>query len=976
MPPKPAPEGFDRGSGSGRGRGRGRGRGCGRGRGGDHGGGDRRGWRGGGRGSSSVRGGPPRRGGNPTRATPFPVSGGPAIQRHLIPAAHVTAIGVKRLGHGTSGRPIEVFTNSFEIELKQGTIYHYDGMYLYFSSKVFTKQFPLFLYVAVVIAPADRPLPAAKNFEIIQALQTQVEPGVFARPAVYDGRKNLFTTYELPIGPGGRSFAMPPSIGVFTVRLTLVASINPEYDLLHVFPDSTVVLLIPRVLQRFVLGEQSQDNTVLTAIMVLNVVVRMAANLRYSLNVRSFLTDRETRDVGGGIVLWRSYFQSVRPAIGRIVINIDISAGAMYMPGSLIDVALAILGRPGNPNALAPRQGLPDRERIRVQRFITPGLKITTTVDQRDPNQAPRSRGVKKLSKEGARDLTLELTSGQTTTVADYFRQKLNRPLRFPDVICVELASGALIPLELCHVPPGQIMRKQVPPDKTNSVLEFATKRPNDRLGSIVNGLGVLEYGQSEYVREFGMTVANEPIRIQARVMNPPTLRYHQSSKQLSARPRDGAWNLIDKRMFTPSNVAQWIIIIYERQQRFNDQVANQMASDLVRACETVGISINSQPTLIKWESRQGNIGHQLRAASDECQRRTMNLPTLVIVVLPEGGNDIYSAVKHFGDVAMGIVTQCMKSSKCFRARPQYYANITLKLNVKLGGVNSVPEPCDISFLTNTTIPTIVMGECAHAIRSAPVSGSGDRLSVASLVGSIDTSAVRYVSTMEVQTFRREIIDAMESMSTYVLTQYRSATGVYPERIVLYRKGISEGQFATIIKSELPLIRNACKKLGFNPTITLIIVGKPRHVRFFPRSENEGDRGGNCPAGTVVDSDVVNPVEFEFYLQSHGGVPGTARPTHYSVLVDENRFTADGLQALSYALCHVYAPATCSVSIPAPIYYAKLVCSHSKHHFDPRLDLTISETATDTTEATTTLERFRQAFKPTHERLKSLMYFC
>ena len=34
-------------------------------------------------------------------------------------------------------------------------------------------------------------------------------------------------------------------------------------------------------------------------------------------------------------------------------------------------------------------------------------------------------------------------------------------------------------------------MRKQVPPDKTNSVLEFATKRPNERLDSICNGLSV-----------------------------------------------------------------------------------------------------------------------------------------------------------------------------------------------------------------------------------------------------------------------------------------------------------------------------------------------------------------------------------------------------------------------------------------------------------------------------------------------------
>ena len=95
-------------------------------------------------------------------------------------------------------------------------------------------------------------------------------------------------------------------------------------------------------------------------------------------------------------------------------------------------------------------------------------------------------------------------------------------------------------------------MRKQVPHDKTNSVLEFATKRPRDRLESICNGLRVcpesgssavlltiyskvLEYGESAYVQEFGMTVEEAPLRTQARVINAPTLRYHQSSKQPSA---------------------------------------------------------------------------------------------------------------------------------------------------------------------------------------------------------------------------------------------------------------------------------------------------------------------------------------------------------------------------------------------------------------------------------------------------------
>jgi hypothetical protein len=41
--------------------------------------------------------------------------------------------------------------------------------------------------------------------------------------------------------------------------------------------------------------------------------------------------------------------------------------------------------------------------------------------------------------------------------------------------------------------------------------------------------------------------------------------------------------------MIHGSQVPNWMVIIYERQQRFNDQTANQMVNDLVRACEVVG---------------------------------------------------------------------------------------------------------------------------------------------------------------------------------------------------------------------------------------------------------------------------------------------------------------------------------------------------------------------------------------------------
>ena len=149
---------------------------------------------------------------------------------------------------------------------------------------------------------------------------------------------------------------------------------------------------------------------------------------------RSFFTDRETRDVGGGIILWRGYFQSVRPAIDRMLVNIDISTGVMYKPGTLINLALEFLGKPGEPNALA-RRWLPERERMRLQQFIS-GLKVTTPHNEHNPG---RLRLVKKLTRESAQERSFEVADGQSITVAQYFQERLNRPLRFPDVICVEV---------------------------------------------------------------------------------------------------------------------------------------------------------------------------------------------------------------------------------------------------------------------------------------------------------------------------------------------------------------------------------------------------------------------------------------------------------------------------------------------------------------------------------------------------------
>lgn len=168
----------------------------------------------------------------------------------------------------------------------------------------------------------------------------------------------------------------------------------------------------------------------------------MEPTIKYPFNVRSFFTDKETKDIGGGLVLWRGYFQSIRPAVGRMLINVDISTGTMYKPGSLLNLCKEFIGR-SDPNALAPKRGFPDRERIRLQRFLT-GIRVQT-VNPADGRIMGSPRVIKKLSTAGAADMTFTMREGGTLTVANYFRQHYNRPLVYPDVLCVEVRVFCLL---------------------------------------------------------------------------------------------------------------------------------------------------------------------------------------------------------------------------------------------------------------------------------------------------------------------------------------------------------------------------------------------------------------------------------------------------------------------------------------------------------------------------------------------------
>jgi len=315
-----------------------------------------------------------------------------------------------------------------------------------------------------------------------------------------------------------------------------------------------------------------------------------------------------------------------------------------------------------------------------------------------------------------------------------------------------------------------------------------------------------------------------------------------------------------------------------------------------------------------------------------ELERRDQGPPQLIMVIKQDKGTTSYGDIKRMSDTVLGIPSQCIVSANVPKANPQYCANVCMKINMKLNGKNSIlREPLPLV----TTSPTIIIGaDVEH-----PRSGVGFRPAIASVVGSIDRYSARYVARVEAQKSRDDIIQLPGMMRDLFLAYYQS-TSRKPEHVVYYRDGVSEGQMQDVLQAEMRSLRKACKMISedYNPPITFVVVNKRHHMRAFGQNPRDTDRKGNVVPGTVVDTGIVDTHRFDFFLYGHAGIQGTSVPAHYTVLHDENNFSADDIQRLTYYLGYTFSRCTRSVSFTTPVYYAHLAAARARFFLNETSD--------------------------------------
>ncbi|KAI4296993.1 hypothetical protein L6164_036906 [Bauhinia variegata] len=774
----------------------------------------------------------------------------------------------------------------------------------------------------------------------------------------YDGEKNIFSAVPLP----EETFKVVTSRGederttTYVVTLTLVNKLE-----LRKLKDylSGHVLSIPRdILQGMDL-----------------VVKENPARCTVSVG-RNFYSTREAQDLQAGIVAIRGFQHSLKPTSQGLSLCLDYSVLAFRKQMSVLDFL-----HEHNPSFNLNEIG---RFRKYMEETLV-GLKVNVT-----HRRTKQKYIVGRLTPKNTRYITFPVEDPESKSppknisLLDYFQDKYGVDIQYKDIPCLDLGKGNkmnYVPMELCVLVEGQrYPKEQLSFHAGKTLKDMSLAYPDNRMNTIRRMM------QSEegpcgggIIQNFGMNVNMNMTKVEGRVIGPPELRLGKPNGEMmkiQLDPEKCNWNLLGKSMVVGKPVVCWGILDFSRKERDRLDVG-KFVQNLIVKYKKLGIGLK-EPVIYESASMRSlsNVDYLfelLEGIKENAYKKGNGCPLQFLLCVMTRKDPGYRYLKFISETKVGIVTQCCLSPIANKGQDQYLTNLSLKINAKLGGSN-VELGNGLPYFKGDEPVMFVGADVNH-----PASRDTSSPSIVAVVATVNWPAAnRYAARVCPQHHRTEKILSFGEICLELVQCYARLNKVRPAKIIIFRDGVSEGQFDMVLNEELQDLKKAFQSIGFFPTITLIVAQKRHQTRLFLENRNSVS---NVFPGTIVDTKIIHPFEFDFYLCSHHGSLGTSKPTHYHVLWDEHKFTSDALQKLIYEMCFTFARCTKPVSLVPPVYYADLAAYRGRlyhevlaemHSPDSGASLSSLSGASSSISSATSLD---QKFYRLHTDMENNMFF-
>jgi aubergine-like protein len=414
---------------------------------------------------------------------------------------------------------------------------------------------------------------------------------------------------------------------------------------------------------------------------------------------------------------------------------------------------------------------------------------------------------------------------------------------------------------------------------------------------------------------EFSQTLLDMPGRLL------PTEKIYQtnanSTYTYNKDSADWSREMRGQPLLKPVQLSNWVMLFTQRDQGS----ANDLCTTLQKIGPPMGMNI-ARANMIQLPDDSTNT--YLRALKD-CVRPDINMG---VAILPSNRKDRYDAIKSYCCVENPVPSQVVLARTLSKKQMlmSVATKIGIQLNCKMGG--------EVWALDIPLKKIMVVG--IDTYHDSLKKGR----SVGAFIASMNSTLTRYYSRCAFQSSHEELQNALRICMQAALKNFHQINGELPEKIIVFRDGVGDGQLATVHEHEVKQLLDCFQAVGpdYNPKCAVVVVTKRISSRFFL-----SDRGAvnNPLPGTVIDTEATRPEWYDFFIVSQSVRQGTVSPTHYNVIHDTTGLRPDHMQRLAYKLCHLYYNWPGTIRVPAPCQYAHKMAFlvGQSLHKDPSLAL-------------------------------------
>jgi aubergine-like protein len=334
---------------------------------------------------------------------------------------------------------------------------------------------------------------------------------------------------------------------------------------------------------------------------------------------------------------------------------------------------------------------------------------------------------------------------------------------------------------------------------------------PADRISALrkfIENINSCKEAKAE-LENWGIKIHPDVLKVTGRQLQGEKILL-KSRNFICGHEADWSREIMKEHMITAVPLQNWILGFTKKDQK--------NAMEFVKMLQQVGPPMGmpiKEPMLL--EMKDDRIETFVRSIRDNCTPEVQ----LVVVVQPTSRDDRYAAIKKLCCVEKPVPSQVINGRTI--TQPQKLKAITqkiaLQINCKLGGELWALE---IPLKNMMVVGIDVYHETSHKGRS-----------VGGFVASVNSSLTRWYSRVCFQMTGQELVDRLRGCFQAALRMYLQVNGRLPDRVVVFRDGVGNGQMSMVRDYEVTQLQECFQEFSadYQPKLSVVIVQKRVNTR-------------------------------------------------------------------------------------------------------------------------------------------------